>query len=125
MAKGYILQGDLTLTPCFMVKDGNQFAHGSTLHEAFESLQEKLYDDSSEEDRINKFKEHFPDFDKAYPVSDLFIWHHILTGSCKAGRESFAKDHEINIKKDSMTIYKFIELTKNSYNGNIIQRILI
>ena len=125
IAKGYILQSDFTLTTCFIVKENDKFSHGSTLHEAFESLQEKIYDDSSEEERINKFKEHFPDFNKVYPVSDLFVWHHILTGSCKSGRESFAKDNGINIEKDSMTIYKFIELTKNSYNGNIIKKILI
>jgi len=73
VAKGYILQSDLTLTPCFIVKEDDKFAHGSTLHEAFASLQEKLYNDSSEEERISKFKEHFIDFDKAYPVTELFI----------------------------------------------------
>lgn len=91
IAKGFILDSDLSLTPCFIVKENNQFSHGNTLHEAFESLQEKLYDDSTEEERIFKFKEHFSDFSKKYSAKDLFIWHHILTGSCKFGRESFVK----------------------------------
>ena len=64
IAKGFILHTDLSLTPCFIVKKNNQFSHGNTLHEAFESLQEKLYDDSTEEERIFKFKEHFSDFSK-------------------------------------------------------------
>lgn len=91
IAKGFILQSDLSLTPCFIAKENNQFSHGNTLHEAFESLREKLYDDSTEEERILKFKEHFSDFSKKYSAKDLFIWHHVLTGSCKAGREAFVR----------------------------------
>lgn len=64
IAKGFILQSDLSLTPSFIAKENNQFSHGNTLHEAFESLREKLYDDSTEEERILKFKEHFSDFSK-------------------------------------------------------------
>ena len=123
IAKGFILQSDLSLTPCFIVKENNQFSHGNTLHEAFESLQEKLYDDSTEEERIDKFKEHFSDFSKKYSAKDLFIWHHVLTGSCKAGREAFCKDKGIDVNNDRFTVYEFIELTKNSYGGDIIRRL--
>ena len=124
IAKGFILHSDLSLTPCFIVKENNQFSHGNTLHEAFESLQEKLYDDSTEEERIDKFKEHFSDFSKKYSAKDLFIWHHILTGSCKFGREIFCKDRNIDINKDEFTIYEFIDLTKDSYMGEIIKKLL-
>ena len=123
IAKGFILHSDLSLTPCFIVKENNQFSHGNTLHEAFESLQEKLYDDSTEEERIDKFKEHFSDFSKKYSAKDLFIWHHVLTGSCKAGREAFCKDKGIDVNNDRFTVYEFIELTKNSYGGDIIRRL--
>ena len=123
IAKGFILQSDLSLTPCFLVKGNNQFSHGNTLHEAFESLQEKLYDDSTEEERILKFKEHFSDFSKKYSAKDLFIWHHVLTGSCKAGREAFCTDKGIDVDNDRFTVYEFIELTKNSYGGDIIRRL--
>ena len=123
LAKGFILQSDLSLTPCFIVKENNQFSHGNTLHEAFESLQEKLYDDSTEEERILKFKEHFSNFSKKYSAKDLFIWHHVLTGSCKAGREAFCKDKGIDVDNDRFTVYEFIELTKNSYGGDIIRRL--
>ena len=124
IAKGFILHSDLSLIPCFIVKENNQFSHGNTLHEAFESLQEKLYDDSTEEERILKFKEHFSDFSKKYSAKDLFIWHHVLTGSCKAGREAFCKDKGIDVNNDRFTVYEFIELTKNSYMGEIIKKLL-
>ena len=123
IAKGFILQSDLSLTPCFIVKENNQFSHGNTLHEAFESLQEKLYDDSTEEERIDMFKEHFSDFSKKYSAKELFIWHHVLTGSCKAGREAFCKDKGIDVDNDRFTVYEFIELTKSSYGGEIIRRL--
>lgn len=123
IAKGFILQSDLSLTPCFIAKENNQFSHGNTLHEAFESLREKLYDDSTEEERILKFKEHFSDFSRKYSAKDLFIWHHVLTGSCKAGREAFCKDKGIDVDNDRFTVYEFIELTKNSYGGEIIRKL--
>lgn len=86
IAKGFILNGDFTLIPTFVVKENGKFAHGETLHEAFDALQEKLYDDSTEEERLEAFKKHFPDFRKKVSAKELFYWHHVLTGSCKQGR---------------------------------------
>ena len=86
-------------------------------------MQEKLYDDSTEEERILKFKEHFSDFSKKYSAKDLFIWHHVLTRSCKAGREAFCTSKGIDVDNDRFTVYEFIELTKNSYGGDIIRRL--
>ena len=123
VAKGYILQNDLTLTRCCVVRENDKFAHGSTLREAYEALQEKLYDDSTEKERILKFRNHFPDFSKKYPARELFIWHHVLTGSCKAGREAFCRDRGIDVDKDEFTIHEFIGLTENSYNGDIIKKL--
>ena len=124
IAKGFILNNDLTLTQCFIVKEDNVFSHGKSLHEAFMSLQEKLYNNSTEEERIEKFKEKFRDFNKKYSAKELFVWHHILTGSCKVGRESFCRNKGIDIENDKFTIYEFIDLTKDSYNGKIIKKLL-
>ena len=124
VAKGYILQYDFTLTPCFVVKENNLFAHGDTLKDAYLSLQEKLYDDSTVDERIAKFKEHFRDYSKKYPAKELFAWHHVLTGSCRTGRLSFCYDKGIDLEADSYTIYEFVELTKNSYKGEIIKLLL-
>lgn len=124
VAKGFMLNSDLTMTPCYVVKERGYFAHGNTLREAYMALQEKLYDNSTEEERLKKFKDKFPDFSKKYPAYDLFSWHHVLTGSCKAGREAFCRDNDIDINKDSFTIYEFVELTKNSYGGKTILKLL-
>lgn len=124
VAKGFMLNSDLTMTPCYVFKERGYFAHGNTLREAYMALQEKLYDNSTEEERLKKFKDKFPDFSKKYPAYDLFSWHHVLTGSCKAGREAFCRDNDIDINKDSFTIYEFVELTKNSYGGKTILKLL-
>ena len=124
VAKGFILNKDFTLEETFVVKENNQFAHGKTLHEAFQSLQEKLYDDSTEEERLEAFKEHFKDFTVKYSAKELFTWHHVLTGSCKQGRESFCKQHGIDLDENMFTIYEFVKLTKDSYGGDIIKKLV-
>jgi len=124
IAIGFILQLDFTLTPCYIVKENNLFSHGSTLKEAFNSLQEKLYNNCPLEERIVKFKEEFRDFSLKYTAEKFFVWHNILTGSCKMGRMSFAKDKNINIETDTLTVYEFIDLTKDQYNGVKIKALL-
>ena len=119
IAQGFILQRDLTQTPCFLVKEQNKFAHGNTLHDAFTALQEKLYDGSTEEERIEAFRKKFPEYDTLYPNRDLFAYHHVLTGSCRMGRVSFCKDKGIDLD-GSTTVREFVELTKDSYGGDVI-----
>ena len=41
IAKGFILRNDLTLVPCYIVKNDYFFAHGDTIKAALKSLQEK------------------------------------------------------------------------------------
>ncbi len=123
IAKGYILQSDLTLIPCFIVKQDNLFAHGETLHKAHAALQSKLFQEYPEEVRIAKFKEQYTDFDKKIPAMELFEWHNRLTGSCEMGRRSFAQEHNINLDKDEFTVNEFIRLTKNSYGGRTIMKL--
>lgn len=122
IAQGFILKGDLTLRPCYIVKEQNYFAHGITLHDAFTSLQEKLYDDNTEEERIEAFVKNFPDYDTPYPNRDLFAYHHVLTGSCRMGRESFCKDKGITLD-GSTTVREFVSLTKDSYGSETIRRL--
>ena len=124
IAKGYILQSDLQLKPCFIVKENNKFAHGDTLRDAFNSLQEKLYDDSTEEERIEAFKKKFPEYDVKYDNGDLFTYHHVLTGSCRMGRESFVSDRGLSLDGKT-SIREFVELTKNAYGGDIIKKLPI
>ena len=118
------MQSDLTLTPCFIVKEDGVFAHGATLREAFDALQEKLWDTGTEDERLARFREHFPDMGRKYPAADLFIWHHILTGSCKAGREAFCRDKDIDVERDTFTISEFVELTRDAYGGETVAKLI-
>lgn len=121
VAKGFILHKDFTLTPCFVVKDGNLFAHGKTLHEAREALLLKQFDEMDQEEHLAEFVKCHQKGVK-YPNTDFMAWHHRLTGSCLAGREEFIKNHEIDMAGSS-TVLEFIALTENDYGGSIIQRL--
>ena len=124
VAKGFILQSDLSLTPCYVVKGNNLFAHGNNLHEAMEALTDKMFDDMPEEERIAAFIKAHPDKDKPYPNQDLFDWHHRLTGSCMAGRNAFVKDRGLTLDGET-TVADFIILTENAYNGSVIKNLKI
>ncbi len=124
VAKGAIVNSDFTVTDCYIVKRDGKFAHGKTLHEAHESLMDKLFEEFTEEERVERFREAYPDFDARIPAKELFDWHNRLTGSCLMGRRAFAKDRGIDIDKDSFTVKEFVELTKNSYGGEIVRMIL-
>ena len=124
IAKGFILNLDLTLTPTWVIKEQNLFAHGETLHNAFEALQVKLMETMDDEERIEKFKLHFKDYDKPYPSKVLYEWHYRLTGSCGAGRKAFAKNFGIDVENGSMSINQFIELIKHSYKGSLMRKLI-
>jgi len=121
IVKGAIVQEDLSLVPCFVVKQGRVFAHGETLREAMNSLRDKLFEDMPEEERITAFlAEHKPDV--LYPNRDLYEWHHRLTGSCEMGRKEFMKAHGLDMD-GAITVEEFIRLTRNAYGGDVIRRL--
>ena len=122
VAQGFIVQSDLQLKPCYIVKENNKFAHGETLHDAFNSIQEKLFDDSSEEERLDAFKKKFPEYDVKYDNKDLFTYHHVLTGSCRMGRETFVVSHGLSLDGKT-SVREFVELTQNAYGGDIIKKL--
>lgn len=119
IAKGTILQKDLTLTPCFMAKVDGFFAHGETPRAAVEAARDKAFEGLPQEERITAFLNAIKP-NTAYPVMTLYDWHHRLTGSCEAGRKAFAKDHGIDLSAD-MTREAFFELTKDAYGGSVIR----
>ena len=124
IAKGAILRGDLSLEPCYVVKRDGVFAHGVTLHEAQEALISKLFDTLPEAERIEAFCKEFKNPDAVYPVRTFFEWHHRLTGSCEAGRRAFAKDHALDIENGTMSVWEFLNLTKDAYGGSTIRKVL-
>ena len=121
VAHGAILNGDLTLTPCYVAKQDNLFAHGETLREAMEALRDKLFEDMPEEERIDTFLSETVS-GKKYPNQHFYEWHHRLTGSCDMGRKAFAKDHGIDVENGTMTLEEFLELTKDAYGGDVIRK---
>ena len=120
IAKGFILQGDLTLTPCFIAKVDDCFAHGETVRQAVTDARDKALEGLPQEERITAFLDAIKP-NTAYPVMMLYDWHHRLTGSCEAGRKAFAKDHGIDLSAD-MTREAFFELTKDAYGGSVIRK---
>ena len=122
IAKGFIVKSDLQFEPCYIVKENNEFAHGDTLKDAFMSLQEKLYDDSTEEERIEAFKKQFPEYDVKYNNRDLFVYHHVLTGSCRMGRESFVSNKGLSLDGKT-SVREFVKLTQDAYGGDIIKKL--
>ena len=122
-AQGFILNKDLTLSPCYIARVGNSFAHGDTLHEAQSDAAAKELENMPLEDRIKRFYQEHSGADKEYPARDLFIWHGILTGSCNMGRRQFCKEHDINLDSDKFTVRQFIELTINAYGSDAIKQL--
>ena len=122
-AKGRIIQSDLTLTPCFIAKVGNYFAHGDTLHDAIADAEKKALENEPIEKRIERFMAKYSNPDEKIPARELWQWHHVLTSSCEAGRNAFARDHGIDIDSDSFTVREFINLTFNSYGSDKIRQL--
>lgn len=122
VAKGFFIVHNNVIT-CFIVKEQGIYAHGATIKEAFYSLQAKLFNLTTEEQRIKEFKKKFPDYNKEYNNLDLFIAHHELTGSCLMGRKIFMTEHHKTMEGKT-SIKDFIELSKNSYGGNIVKKLL-
>ena len=122
VAKCLVLKSDLTTTPCFIVKVGNCFAHGNTIKEALRDAQRKHFSTIGEEERLFEFvKSH--KWGVEYPDKDFYEWHSNLTGSCKMGRDMFAKEHGLENLDGKHTVEWFVALTKDAYGGEIIKRI--
>ena len=116
------MNNDFTLTACYVVKAHNCFAHGESLREAQDALEDKLFKGMDIDEKIRLFIDKFS-LDKEHPAKDFYDWHNKLTGSCEMGRKAFAKDHDIDIENDTMTVEEFINLTKNSFGSSIIRQL--
>lgn len=122
IACGYIVKKDLTLEPCYIAKVGNSFAHGNTLKDAVADAEAKEMEDMTIEERIKKFVETFGSLDSEHTGKEFYNWHHVLTGSCRAGRDEFCKAHDIDLKK-KYTVKYFLEITKESYGSCVIKQV--
>ena len=123
VASGFIIGFDMTLIPCYVAKAGNYFAHGKTLKDAVKDAQAKDMRSMPIEERIEKFIEVFGSLDSEHTGKEFYNWHHILTGSCRMGRDKFCEENGIDLTKKYSVRY-FLNITKNSYGGDIIKRII-
>jgi hypothetical protein len=121
IAAGFLLNSDLSFTPCFVVKVHNYFAHGGTIKEAKKDAFNKYRESIPLDILITQFKKLFENNNKVI-ASTLYDWHGTLTKSCKLGRDKFVIENNINLKS-SLTLKEFISLTENSYGGEIIKKL--
>ena len=121
-AYGYIVKDDLTLSPCFIAKVSNSFAHGKTLEEAVADAKAKDLEKMTVEERIAKFVEAFGPLDSEHTGKEFYDWHNILTGSCHMGRDEFCRSHSIDLTQKYSVRY-FLNITKDSYGGDVIKSI--
>jgi hypothetical protein len=106
----------------FVAKHGGLFAHGETIKEAIEAVQEKWAESRSIEERIEDFKNHFKK-GVSYDANLFYKWHSILTGSCQSGKDFWIQQHEVDLSKP-MTVKQFLNLTKDAYGGNVIRQLM-
>ena len=122
VAKGKIINEDTFQSKeCYIVKGNGYFAHGETLEQALADLQEKIFDNMDVDEKINQFRNKFNNKDK-YLGTEFFSWHHILTGSCLAGRNNFIASKHYSLT-DTYTVKEFIKICENAYGGEIIKRL--
>ena len=123
VASGFIIGFDMTLIPCYVAKAGNSFAHAKTLKDAVKDAEAKEMGEMPIEERIEKFIEVFGSMDSEHTGKEFYDWHHILTGSCRMGRDKFCEENEIDLTKKYSVRY-FLNITKNSYGGEVIKEII-
>ena len=123
VASGFIIGFDMTLIPCYVAKAGNSFAHGKTLKDAVKDAEAKEMGEMPIEERIEKFIEVFGSLNSEHMGKEFYDWHHILTGSCRMGRDKFCEENGIDLTKKYSVRY-FLNITKNSYGGDIIKEII-
>ena len=119
VAKGFIVKQDLTLEKTWIAKGHNYFAHGSTLKEALQSLEEKIFADLDTESKIAEFKKLFIK-SKTYKGTEYFKWHNLLTGSCLQGRHSFVKENNLDLEKE-YTPLEFLNIVKGAFGWSVLK----
>ena len=121
IAKGAILNDDLTLRDCYIAKSGNYFAHGETIKKSLEDAISKELENKPIAERISDFAKTFNNKD-SYSNQEFSNWHKRLTGSCDLGRTSFMQNKGIDIN-GKMTVKEFISITKDAYGSDVINEL--
>ncbi|MBQ1778708.1 MAG: hypothetical protein IIZ93_11170 [Acidaminococcaceae bacterium] len=122
MAVDVINNDDFSLTRAYVAKWQGVTAHGITVRDAVRAAKNKFcsrFDfDAKKERLLAEFAEK-----KRLSVKELYQWHGILTGSCEYGRSLFQEEHGLS-DDDELTLDEFVKLTKSSYGGDVIARLV-
>jgi len=121
-ARGRIINGDMTTTPCYITRVENSFAHGDTLKSAYADAEAKAMEKMPLEERISKFKTEFPSLQCSATCAEFYKWHHILTGSCTMGRDQFVKSHGLDMERE-YTVEYFLSITSDAYGRDAIRKL--
>lgn len=114
---------DFTAQVAFIGKCKGFFAHGETLRMALQDAKGKYYRSVDFEAKKEELKALFlRSADKKLPVSTLYDWHGILTGSCRFGRDEFMRTHALK-DDDRLTLNEFVNLTAAHFGGDKIQKL--
>jgi hypothetical protein len=113
VAKGFIINDDLTLEPTFVAKVGDSFAHGRSAREAIDSASAKHNESATPEERVQSFIESHPSLGTLTGREWVAV-HRQLTLSCEQGCESFVRGKGIDLSKQ-YTLAEFIELVDGAY----------
>lgn len=113
IAKGFILESDLTLTPTFIAKVRDCFAHGNSIESAVRDATAKAMEYMPVEERVAEFLNQFP-VDATHTGESLMTGHRLLTGSCEQGCQSFVKGKGIDLTKE-FSVAEFIEIVSGAY----------
>ena len=95
----------------YLVTDGTNYAHGTTLKEAKESLIYKISDrDTSVYEGLT--------LDSVITFEDAVKMYRKITGACEGGVKGFVDT--LSEVKESYSIKEIIELTKGRYNNELV-----
>ena len=122
VAKGFIVNKDLTLEKTWIAKGHNYFAHGSTLKEALQSLEEKIFANLDTESKLAEFKKLFVK-GKTYKGNEYFKWHNLLTGSCLQGRINFVEEKNLDLEKE-YTPLEFLNIVKYAFGWSVLKELV-
>lgn len=118
IARGAIINTDMTTTPTFIARVGDHFAHGVTLKKALIDARNKMLSDATDDERVGMFLSEYSS-QETYSGHQLFEGHGLLTGSCEQGRAQFVRDREIDLDRQ-YTLVEFCELTASAYGAEVV-----
>ena len=119
--QGFIVNSD-SLENTFVCIQSGLAAHGETLADAMEDLQNKILSSMSFDEIVSNIKSKYSMTDKIL-AKELLSIHRVVTGSCKQGCMSWVQDKHIDLDNDMFTLDEFFKLVKNAYGNNQINKL--